>query len=120
MRKSAAFFICTILICSLAVFGNRKPLQEETSDSSKSLETMDTFEENEDSAPEESFTQTDSKSAGLQKTQSSEEASEPEKPAARTVSNSWSYTRIGKIDDLTGWEDALGSGNVTVTFSIEE
>lgn len=35
-------------------------------------------------------------------------------------SNSWSYTRIGKIDDLKDWEKALGSGSVTVTFEMED
>ncbi|MCH5267399.1 MAG: Ig-like domain-containing protein [Lachnospiraceae bacterium] len=33
-------------------------------------------------------------------------------------SNSWSYTRIGKIDDLSGWKDALGSGSITAVFSL--
>ncbi|MCH5270945.1 MAG: hypothetical protein J1E83_09375 [Lachnospiraceae bacterium] len=35
-------------------------------------------------------------------------------------SNSWSYTRIGKIDDLTDWKKALGSGSITVIFSLAE
>ena len=33
-------------------------------------------------------------------------------------SNSWSYTRLAKIDDLTGWADALGHGSVSVTFCL--
>ena len=35
-------------------------------------------------------------------------------------SNSWSYTRIGRIEDLTGWKDALGNGSITAVFSLAE
>lgn len=33
-------------------------------------------------------------------------------------SNSWSYTKLGKIDNLDGWEEALGSGDIQVEFSV--
>ena len=35
-------------------------------------------------------------------------------------SNSWSYTRIGKIDDLTNWKKALGGGDVIAVFTVAE
>ncbi|MCH5263769.1 MAG: hypothetical protein J1F42_12735 [Lachnospiraceae bacterium] len=35
-------------------------------------------------------------------------------------SNSWSYTRIGKIDDLTDWKKALGSGSITAVFTLAD
>lgn len=35
-------------------------------------------------------------------------------------SNSWSYTKIGKINDLTGWEEALGNRAITATFILED
>ena len=33
-------------------------------------------------------------------------------------SNAWSYTRLAHVDDLTGWADALGSGDIIVTLSL--
>ena len=35
-------------------------------------------------------------------------------------SNSGSYTKIGRINDLTGWREALGSGSITAVFSLAE
>lgn len=34
-------------------------------------------------------------------------------------SNSWSYTKLGHVNDLTDWKKALGSGTVEITFSID-
>ena len=36
--------------------------------------------------------------------------------------NSWNFTRIGKINDVTQEEllEAMGSGDVSVTFELEE
>ncbi len=35
-------------------------------------------------------------------------------------SNTWSYTRLARIENLAGWREALGSGAVTLTFSIAQ
>lgn len=34
-------------------------------------------------------------------------------------SNSWSYTKLGHIDDLRGWKESLGHGDVTVILSVD-
>lgn len=36
-----------------------------------------------------------------------------------TFSNSYSYVPIGYIEQVSGLQDALGSGNVTITFSVQ-
>lgn len=36
-----------------------------------------------------------------------------------TFSNSYSYVPIGYIEDVSGLQDALGSGNVSITFSTQ-
>lgn len=34
-------------------------------------------------------------------------------------SNSWSYTCLGKINDLTGLAEALGNGDISITLSLQ-
>jgi hypothetical protein len=38
----------------------------------------------------------------------------------RSFSTSYSYTRLGKVENTGGLAEALGSGNVTVRFELQE
>lgn len=38
----------------------------------------------------------------------------------KSFSTSYSYTKLGTVDDVTGLSSALGFGNVTVTFQLVE
>jgi hypothetical protein len=38
----------------------------------------------------------------------------------KTFKTSYKYSRVGKIDDVTGFRDAVGQGSVTVEFVLQK